>query len=252
MQINQHLTSSSTGDLRGKTALITGASRGIGFAIASALAKEGVNIAVNSRSAANLEHVKRELSSYGVKVLACPADLSDASTPAKIIGDIITHFGQLNILVNNAGVAVRKPLAATTANEWDMHMAINARAPFLLSREAIPYLKKSDHATIINISSVVGSKAYVNQGAYTASKHALEGMSKVLAQEVFQDGIRVHVIASGGVATGMITGTRPDLDVSVLPAPEEIADIVLFLLTHRGNAVIDKVNVRRSTKSPWT
>jgi 3-oxoacyl-[acyl-carrier protein] reductase len=130
-------------------------------------------------------------------------------------------------------------------------MAVNARAPFLLSKEAISYLKRSDIATIINISSVVGIKGYVNQGAYTASKHALMGFTKVLAQEVFQDGIRVHIISPGGVATGMVELTRPDIDPSTLISPEEIAEIVLFLLTHRGNAVIDEINVRRSATPPW-
>ena len=132
-----------------------------------------------------------------------------------------------------------------------MLMAVNARAPFLLSKEAIPYLKRSDMATIINISSVVGVKGYINQGAYTASKHALMGLTKVLAQEVFQDGIRVHVISPGGVATSMVELTRPDIDPSTLISPEEIAEIVLFLLTHRGNAVIDEINVRRSANPPW-
>lgn len=246
-----HLTGSSKGDLKGKTALITGASRGIGYAIATALAQKGVNIAVNSSSATNLKHVTKDLSSYGAGVFACPADLSNPETSAKIIKDVIAHFGKLDILINNAGIAIPKPITATTTEEWDRHMAINARAPFVLCREAIPHLKKSDHATIINISSVVGNKGYINQGAYTASKHALMGMTKVLAQEVFDDGIRVHVIAPGGVATNMIVNTRPDLDVTVMPTPADIAEIVLFLLTHRGNAVIDEINVRRSNNSPW-
>ena len=130
-------------------------------------------------------------------------------------------------------------------------MAVNARAPFLFCREAIPYLRKSDIPTIINISSVVGVKGYVNQGAYTASKHALMGMTKVLAQELHKDGIRVHVISPGGVATDMVTKTRPDLDISELVTPDEIADIVIFLLINRGNAVIDEINVRRHSNSPW-
>jgi 3-oxoacyl-[acyl-carrier protein] reductase len=101
------------------------------------------------------------------------------------------------------------------------------------------------------MSSVVGCKGYVNQGAYAASKHALMGMTKVLAQEVFEDGIRVHVIAPGAVSTDMIVHTRPDLDASMLTSPEEIADIALFILTHRGTAVIDEVNVHRYTNNPW-
>ncbi|MGC8971377.1 MAG: SDR family NAD(P)-dependent oxidoreductase [bacterium] len=237
--------------LIGRVALITGASRGIGRAIALLLGQNGVNLAVNARSEGALFLLKEELSSYGVDVLVCPGDLQDPLTPSLIIKKVIDYFGKLDILINNAGLALAKPLSETTLEEWDMLMAVNARAPFLLSKEAIPYLKRSDMATIINISSVVGVKGYINQGAYTASKHALMGLTKVLAQEVFQDGIRVHVISPGGVATSMVELTRPDIDPSTLISPEEIAEIVLFLLTHRGNAVIDEINVRRSANPPW-
>ncbi|HOJ10506.1 MAG TPA: SDR family oxidoreductase [Clostridiales bacterium] len=237
--------------LKGKVAIVTGASRGIGKAISRSLAEFGVNLALNSRSLDQLEAMKEEFKGLNIDVLSCPADLSDPEACVKIIEKVVQHFGGIDILINNAGIAVPKSLSETTVNEWDMHMAINARAPFLLSREALPYLKKSDMATIINISSVVGYKGYINQGAYTASKHALMGMTKVLAQEVFKDNVRVHIIAPGGVATDMVTKTRPDLDESMLATPQEIADVVMFLLTHRGNAVIDEINIRRFSNTPW-
>ena len=245
------LKSTSNVDLKGKTALVTGASRGIGYAIAARLAENGVNIAINSSSQDTLSQATEKLASYGVNVFTCPANLFDAQAPTKMIQDVVAHFGKLDILINNAGVVIPKPLVETSAEEWDRHMAINARAPFLLSREAIPHLKKSDHATIINISSVVGYKGYVNQAAYTASKHALMGMTKVLAQEVFDDGIRVHIIAPGGVRTQMVSYTRPDLAEMAMPTPGDIADVVIFLLKFRGNAVIDEINLRRSSNSPW-
>lgn len=237
--------------LKGKTAVVTGASRGIGRAISLKLAEQGVNLAINSSSAKGLESVQKELAELGVEVLPCPANLADEAAPGEIIGRAGAHFGKIDILINNAGISIPKPLAETTVSEWDLQMAVNARAPFLLSMAALPYLRKSDAAAIINISSVVGYKGYVNQGAYAASKHALMGMTKVLAQEVFEDGIRVHVIAPGAVSTDMIVYTRPDLDTSMLTSPEEIADIALFLLTHRGTGMIDEINVHRYTNSPW-
>ncbi len=238
-------------NLIGRVALITGASRGIGRAIALLLGQNGVNLAVNARTEDSLSVLKEDLSSCGIDVLICPGDLQDPATPSIIVKKTISHFGRLDILINNAGIALAKPIIETTLEEWDTMMAVNVRAPFLLTREAIPYLKKSDIATVINISSVVGTKGYINQGAYTASKHALMGFTKVLAQEVFQDGIRVHVISPGGVATSMVALTRPDIDPETLISPEEIAEIVLFLITHRGNAVIDEINVRRSATPPW-
>jgi NAD(P)-dependent dehydrogenase (short-subunit alcohol dehydrogenase family) len=130
-------------------------------------------------------------------------------------------------------------------------MTVNARAPFILCREAIPYLSRQDVSFIINIASVVATKGYINQSAYGASKHALLGMTKALAKEVQKDGIRVLAINPGGVDTDQLGLSRPDLDRSVLMQPDEVADIVLFLVTRQGNAVIDEVNVRRAASTPW-
>jgi len=237
--------------LKGKTAIVTGASRGIGRAISIALAQHGVNLALNSRSMESLKETLKEVEALGVDALPCPANIADPNSPAEIVKKTVDHFGGIDILINNAGIVIPRHIAETPTDEWDLHMAINARAPFLMCREAIPYLKKSKAATIINISSVVGKKGYVNQGAYTASKHALMGMTKVLAQEVHGDDIRVHVISPGGVATEMVQKARPDLDTSELITPEDIVDIVMFLLTHRGNAVIDEISVRRAGNQPW-
>jgi len=115
----------------------------------------------------------------------------------------------------------------------------------------LPTIKKSNHATIINIAPVVAHLGYPMQSAYCASKHALLGFSKALANEVYTDGVRVHVISPGGVYTDMIKLTRPELTPDGMTLPEEIADIVLFLLTHRNNAVIDEIITHRATKTPF-
>jgi len=237
--------------LIGRVALITGASRGIGRAISTKLAQNGVNLAVNGKSEGSLVVLKEDLSPYGIGILLCPGDLQDPDVPSMIVERTINYLGRLDILINSAGVALAKPLSETTVEEWERLMMVNARAPFLLCREAVPYLKNSDIATIINISSLVGIKGYINQGAYTASKHALMGFTKVLAQEVHQDGIRVHIISPGVIDTEMETMTESDIDPFDLMSPDEIAEIALFLLTHRGNAVIDEINIRRASNLPW-
>lgn len=237
--------------LTGRVALITGASRGIGRAIACMLAGQGVKLVITARSVEDLNETKEKIIALGGEALDYPMDLADITAPAQLVAKTVDHYGGLDILINNAGVGIPNSIEDTTLKQWDLHMALNARAPFLLCKEAIPHLRKSSIPTIINIASVVGTKGYINQGAYTASKHALVGFSKVLAKEVFEDGIRVHIISPGGVATDMVTNTRPDLDLSILMSPEEIADIVWFLLTHRGNSVIDEINVRRYSKMPW-
>ena len=240
-----------TRGLSGRVALVTGASRGIGRAVALALAAQGVRVALAARSKVELEKVRREIEKEGGEAIALRTDLAEVEAPRLLVIAVVEAFGGLDILVNNAGFAVGRPISETTAEEWDRLMAVNARAPFLLCREALPHLKKSGRGRIVNISSVVGYKGYVNQGAYAASKHALAGFTKVLAQEVMADGIRVHLISPGGVDTGLAARMRPDLDRSSLTSPVEIADTVLFLLGQEGNAVIDEVNVRRPGKSPW-
>ena len=230
---------------------MTGAGRGIGRAAAIALAAQGVKVALAARSTAELERVRKEIESAGGEALAFPIDLAEVDSARLLVAAVAEALGGLDILLNNAGFAVSRPLSKTTAEEWDLLMAVNARAPFLLCREALPYLKRSGRGRIVNICSVVGSKGYVNQGAYTASKHALAGFTKVLAQEVMADGIRVHLISPGGVDTELAARMRPDLDKTGLTSPEEIAETVLFLLRQEGNAVIDEVNIRRPGKSPW-
>jgi 3-oxoacyl-[acyl-carrier protein] reductase len=237
--------------LEGKVAIVTGASRGIGRSIALTLARNGARVSLAAKTGAQLKAVQAEIEAMGGQASSFPTDVSREAEVIALIRDTGERFGRLDILVNNAAIGVFGPLVETTAEQWDRIFAINARGPFLLCREAIPYLRKQERAFIINISSVVGVKGYVDQGAYSASKHALMGMTKSLAKEVHQDGIRVHAVCPGGVDTQLIAEARPDLDRSVLMQPKEIADIVLFLVTRQGNAVIDEIHVRRSNSTPW-
>jgi 3-oxoacyl-[acyl-carrier protein] reductase len=195
--------------------------------------------------------VRAEIQAFGGDAASFPTDVSREADVIALIRDTLRHFGRLDILVNNAAIGVFGPLVEATADQWDQVMAVNARGPFLLCRQAIPYLKQQERSFIINISSAVGIKGYPNQALYTASKHALMGMTKALAREVHQDGIRVHAVCPGGVDTQLIGNARPDLDQSVLMQPQEIADIVLFLVTRQGNAVIDEIQVRRQVSTPW-
>ena len=237
--------------LEGNVAIVTGAGRGIGRSIALALAHGSARVSLAARTGPELRTVQAEIEASGGQAVSLPTDVSQESQVVTLVRSTVEHFGRLDILVNNAGTGVFGPLDKTTTEEWDRIMAVNARGPFLLCREAIPYLRQQEQSFIINISSVVGEKGYANQAAYCASKHALMGMSKALAKEVQSDGIRVHAICPGGVDTDLIRRARPDLDTSVLMRPEEIADIVLFLVTRRGNAIIDQVNVRRAASPPW-
>lgn len=237
--------------MKGKIALITGASRGIGECIAIRLALMGIQLVLTGRDAEKLEQLKIRIQKIAPEPHLVVADITARDTPKILIEETLRRYGGIDFVVNNAGYAISKSLEETDFSEWEQSMAVNARAPFFICKEAIPYLKLSACATIINISSVVGRLGYVHQAAYAASKHALMGFSKVLAREVQSLGIRVHTISPGGVATDMVKTMRADLDVSQLIQPEEIADIVEFLLKHRGNAMIDNIDVRRSNGTPF-
>lgn len=238
--------------LNGRVAIVTGANGGIGRAIALSLAGQGARLALAARRAPALQAVRAEIEASGGQAACVPTDVSREREVVRLVQDTVARFGRLHIVVNNAGLGIFGPLAEMTAEQWDSVMAVNARGPFLLCREAIPYLRQQPQSFIVNISSVVGIKGYANQAAYSASKHALMGMSAALAKEVQPDGIRVHAICPGGVDTPMVRQARPDLDPSGLMDPQEIADLVLFLVTREGNAVVDQVHVRRAASTPWT
>ena len=238
--------------LKDKVAVITGSGGGIGQATAQALAKEGAAIALcGGNNIAKLSATAEIAKSCGAQVFMLPGDLTDQTFLDSCIGKIAGHFGRIDILINNAGMALNRPFEQTTLDEFDRIFNINVKAPFVLCQKALPYLRKSNHAEIVNISSVVGHKGYIGQAAYAASKHAVLGLSKSLANEVYTQNIRVHAICPGGVYTDMAKAVRPDLSAEGLITPEEIADIILFLLQHRGNAVIDEIDVHRVGKQPF-
>ncbi len=228
------------------TALVTGASRGIGLSIARELADVGYNLALVARSGDALAKVAADIDyEYGVRVKPITADLAAEESYARVVAETVEAFGGIDLLVNCAGLAQQGSFTEVQPAEWDTIFAVNAKAPFFICKEALPYLKQSQKPIIINIASVVGFKGYINQSVYSSSKHALTGFTKVLAKEVQPFGIRVHLISPGGVATEMVTKMRPDIKADELLQPEEIAEIVRFLVTRKGAGTIDQFYLRR-------
>lgn len=237
--------------LNGKIALVTGAGRGIGNCLARRLADEGVAVVATSRSAAGLTELKNQIGAKGGTISILSADLSIPEGVLEVAQTSPEFYGGIDFLINNAGTSVRQPISGTTTEDWMSCMAVNATAPFILCRELIPTLRKSSSPAIVNMGSVVAHKGYAHQGAYGASKHALLGLTKVLALELQPLGIRVHMINPGAISTEMIRTMRPDLDPESLMEEDEICDWILFLLTHRGNAVLDDLRLRRAAGEAW-
>lgn len=226
------------GLLAGRIALITGASQGIGRALAEAFAGEGAALALCARRPAPLENVAAGLRERGVQVLAVPADVSRPADVAAIAEGVRQRFGRLNVLVNNASIlGPLVSLAEYLPEAWDEVLAVNLTGPFLLTRACLPLLQAAAGGSIINVSSGVGRAGRKGWGAYAVSKFGLEGFTQVLADELRGEGIRVNAVNPGGTRTAMRAAAVPGEDPATLPTPEAITPVFLYLASEASREV---------------
>lgn len=229
-----------------RTALITGASRGIGEAIALKLASLGYRLILTARDEAKLESVAAQCEAMNVDVTTIRADLADEQ-------DILAMFEQvdaLDLLINNAGFGIFNPIENTSLTDWRAIQQVNVEGAFVCLREAMKIMKQNGGGRIINMASVVGVKGYPKQAAYGASKHALVGLTKTAIEEGRDDNVRVHAICPGGVATEMATQARPDLtDTAALIQPEDVANAVAYLDSLPMSITIDVLHLRRAASA---
>ncbi|MBQ3219420.1 MAG: SDR family oxidoreductase [Clostridia bacterium] len=238
--------------LKDKVALITGGGGGIGRETAIALSKAGAKVILfGGRKELELQKTAELIDKNVGKFKFIAGDLTDLKILSEVFDKVTLDEQKIDILINNAGVAHNTEFEKVTENQFDSIMKINVKVPYFLTQKALPLLRKSDGASIINITSVVAHAGYENQSVYTASKHALLGFTKSLATELHKEDIRVHAISPGGVYTDMIKVSRPDLTSDGMIMPKDIVDIIMFILTHRGNAVIDEILVHRVGKIPF-
>jgi 3-oxoacyl-[acyl-carrier protein] reductase len=238
-------------DLSGKVAIVTGSGRGIGRAVALALGKNGATVVTAARTKEQIEAVSQEIIEAGGKSLAVACDLSDESQIQALFETVREKFGRLDFQINNAAIGLYGQLAEFPTADLDRLFSINARGTYLCCQQAMRMMIPQQSGYIINISSVVGFKGYGNQSAYTASKHAVTGLTKSLAVEAQPYNIRVSVIDPGGTDTALVAAARPDLDRSILMQPEDIAYAVLFLLGLSERAAVDEIYIRRRSSSPF-
>ena len=233
-------------NLNGKTAIVTGGTKGIGRAIAEALIREGVNVCISARKGGEVERTVGELSGAGEgRVAGVACDVRDYEEVKSLIEHTVSELGGVDILINNAGVGIFGRVEELSPEDFRAVLETNLFGVFYCCHEAIPQMKKRGGGYIINISSLAGVNAHPEMAAYNASKFGLNGFSEALMQEVRHDGIKVSYIMPGSVKTHF-GGDEPSADQSWQLQPEDIARIVLDLLHQDERALSSRIEVRPS------
>ncbi len=232
-------------NIQNKTAYITGGSRGIGKAIAIALAKEGVNIGIIGRTLSHLESTTNELKAFGVKVAHAVADVSKRTSVETAISELKSQIGSADILINNAGIAAFGSLTEMPVEKWEEIIQVNVLGVYYATHAVLPDLIEKQSGDIINISSTAGQRGNAGTSAYSASKFAVLGLTESLLMEVRKHNIRVTAITPSTVATDM---TMNDLKITdgnpekVLQA-EDLAELVICQLKLNRRALVKSIGV---------
>jgi len=227
-----------------KVAVVTGASKGIGWAIARALLDGGCRVAIAARNANELDRAARTLNA-GAAVHAVAADVRNPADAARLMDEATTRFGGLDILVNNAGVGRFANVADMSVDEWRQVIDTNLSAVFYCCHAAIPHLRRRGAGWIVNISSLAGKNAFAGGAAYCASKSGLNAFSEALMQEVRYDNIRVSYIMPGSVSTGFgDRGVGGEADWKL--SPQDVARVVVDLIAHDPRSLPSRVELRPS------
>jgi 3-oxoacyl-[acyl-carrier protein] reductase len=233
------------GKLEGKVALVTGASRGIGAAVARGLAAEGARLVLASRSGGDL----------GLKgALAQPCDVRDPADLESLVSAAVDRFGGLDILVANAGVGAYGSFLDLPPEQMEEMIDVNVKGTLYAVRAALPYLLKSDAADIVTLASEAGRRGLPNEAVYCASKFAQVGFTRALDHELREQGVRCTNVCPGGVATdfAMGRGRTPEMpELEGMMTPEDVAEVVLFVLSRPRNHRILEVALRPVTETSW-
>ncbi|HTZ59792.1 MAG TPA: SDR family oxidoreductase [Acidobacteriaceae bacterium] len=238
----------STIPLVGQVAVVTGAARGIGEAIAHQLAEMGATVVLTARDRFRLEQVRTSIAQGGGKAFVLPCDLTDAQAVAAFGEQVSRDHHRCDILVNNAGIGVlRKPLIDLPIEDWDKMMHTNLRAPYLMIRALGPMMVAARSGHIINISSLAGKNVLPEGAAYSASKWGLNGLTYSVAEELRQYNVRVSVIAPGSVNTHFGGGASAKNPARMIQ-PQDVARVVAMLVTQAPTSFVSEISLRPTMK----
>jgi NAD(P)-dependent dehydrogenase (short-subunit alcohol dehydrogenase family) len=227
--------------LKGKVAVVLGGGRGIGRATAIRLASEGARVIIGARTASELDDVTAEIRAMGNYAIGRSIDTTTAQDLRSLADEIAGEYGQVDVLVNSAGASLIASLEDTSETDWDRIIGTNLKGPYLCTRAMLDLLRASEGGQVVNVASKVGLTGHRLVSAYTASKAGLIGFSRALAQELRDEGIRVHVICPGPVDTPMRWEATPDMDPKLTIAADTVADTILFLVTLDSQAAMNEI-----------
>jgi NADP-dependent 3-hydroxy acid dehydrogenase YdfG len=229
--------------LAGQVAVVTGAGRGIGRAISSALAREGVAVVLAARSGPELDGVAHEIEQAGGRALAVPTDVRQEASVEALVRRALAEWRQVDVLVNAAGVATFAPVTDAKLDDWDQMLAVNLRGAVLCCRAVLPAMIGCRRGTIINVGSVVTSRSLTGSAAYTASKYGLLGFSRVLAEEMRAHGVRVGVLSAGATDTPL-WDTMPGAPArDRMLRADQVAEAALLMASLGPNATLEEVTL---------
>jgi NAD(P)-dependent dehydrogenase (short-subunit alcohol dehydrogenase family) len=227
--------------LAGQVAVVTGAGRGIGRAIAVAFAREGADVALAARSPGELGAVADDVKALGRRSHAVPTDVRDEAAVNALVRQATGAFGRVDLLVNAAGVAAFGPLAEVSVAAWDETMAVNLRGAYLCCRAVLPGMMAQRRGTIVNIGSMVTTRTLPGSSAYTAAKYGLLGLSRVLAEEMRAHGVRVGVISAGAVDTPLWDAIPSPPSRELMLRPDQVAEAAILMASLAPNATLEEV-----------
>ena len=231
-------------NLKGAHALVTGAGRGIGKAIALTLAKEGAEVVMTARTLAELAQVKKEIESIGGKALMIPADLTSDSQIGKLFEEINVKYTRLDILINNAGLGVFAPVRSLSVADFDRMWNLNMRAVMIVTQHALKFMEAQKGGAIVNVASLAGRNAFVGGAGYAATKWALIGFSRSLMLEVREQNIRVITICPGSVDTSFSSTPKEPSRSEKILHPQDVADTILSALKLPDRAMVSEIDIR--------
>ncbi len=227
--------------LDGQVAIVTGASRGIGRAISMALHREGASVALAARGNDELESLAAEMRAHGGKAISLKVDLTNDDHVRMLVDEAVKTYGRIDIVVNNAGRGVFKPFADMGTADFDEMWKLNMRAPFVLTKTALPHMIKQKSGAIVNIASLAGKNSFINGTGYAATKWALRGWASSLMLEVREHNIRVVTVFPGSVDT---TFSSMNKRGDKITQPEDVADAVVFAVTAPTRSMFSEIDVR--------